>query len=314
MIRGKVNAYETSIYVRAGGAGADIRGMIMRLDNQGESANVEDRRGQYSGPRGGGGIPLRGAGGVVLFIAVLVAGYYGIDLTPLLDGSTGVATQSAPYTPTAEGEEMARFTSVALKTTEDTWENIFGEMGRNYPPPKLVLYNGVTETGCGYGQTAMGPFYCPEDQSVYIDLSFYKDMKERMGGGGDFAEGYVLAHEVGHHIQHLLGVDEKVRALQERSSKRDANQLSVRLELQADCYAGVWGKAMQQQNILDPGDLEQALKTASAIGDDRLQRQSMGRVVPDSFTHGTSEQRYYWFKRGFDSGDPNSCDTFSDPR
>lgn len=284
----------------------------MRWEGRSGSENVEDRRG-----RGSGGLPLRGGTSIILVLAVMVAGYYGIDLTPLLNEGSPVTVgvdAGGDYTPSPEEQSMAQFTSVALKTTEDTWGDIFQKMGRSYPPPKLVLYTGVTETACGYGQAAMGPFYCPEDQTVYIDLSFYQDMKARMGGGGDFAEGYVLAHEVGHHIQHLLGVDQKVRQLQEGASKREANQLSVRLELQADCYAGVWGKAMQRQNILDPGDLEEALNTASAIGDDRLQKQSMGRVVPDSFTHGTSEQRLYWFKRGFDSGDPNSCDTFSDSR
>ena len=260
---------------------------------------------------------LGGVGGIALFLVVMVAGYYGIDLTPLLSDGTMISTQadgvqgSGSYTPSAAEQEMANFTSVALKTTEDTWENIFEQMGRSYPPPKLVMYTGGTTTNCGYGQSAMGPFYCPEDQTVYIDLSFYQDMKDRMGGGGDFAQGYVLAHEVGHHVQHLLGLDEKVRQLQSRSSEKQANQLSVMMELQADCYAGVWGKAMQKAGLLDPGDLEEALKTAEAIGDDRLQRQSMGRVVPDSFTHGTSEQRYYWFKRGFDTGDSKSCNTFA---
>lgn len=258
-------------------------------------------------------MPIRGAGGVVLFLAVLVAGYYGIDLTPLLSDGGGVVSSqpSAPYTPTPEEQQMARFTSVALKTTEDTWQDIFQRQGMQYTPAKLVLYSGTTSTGCGYGQSAMGPFYCPEDESVYIDLSFFNDMKTKMGGGGDFAEGYVLSHEVGHHVQHLMGLDQKVRDLQQRYPQQ-ANQLSVRMELQADCYAGVWGRAMQKDGILDPGDVEQALRTAEAIGDDRLQRQSMGRVVPDSFTHGTSAQRYEWFKRGFDSGDPKSCDTFAD--
>ncbi len=288
----------------------------MRLDESEGSSNVEDRRGQRRGGGGFGGgmgIPLKGASGLVIVAVVLVAGYYGIDLSPILTGSTGsMTTTSEPYTPTAEENEMARFTSAALRTTEDTWENIFKQAGRDYPPPRLVMYNGVTETACGYGQSAMGPFYCPEDQTVYIDLSFYKDMQARIGGGGDFAQGYVLAHEVGHHVQHLLGVDEKMREMQARLPKAQANQLSVKLELQADCYAGVWGKAMQEQGILDPGDLEEALRTAQAIGDDRLQKQTTGRVVPDSFTHGTSEQRLYWFKRGFDSGDPQSCNTFAD--
>lgn len=290
----------------------------MRWRGRSGSDNVEDRRGGGGGgfPRGGGGgFALKGAGGLVMLAVVMIAGYYGIDLTPLLTETTVMApTAQTSSLPPQEEQEMAEFTSVALKTTEETWQNIFARSGQTYRPPRLVMYTGVTDTACGYGEAAMGPFYCPGDQTVYVDLSFYRDMKRRMGGGGDFAQGYVIAHEVGHHIQHLLGIDQQVRQLQARGSKSEANQLSVRLELQADCYAGVWGKAMQEQGILDPGDLEEALRTAEAIGDDRLQRQTTGRVVPDSFTHGTSAQRYYWFKRGFDSGDIRSCDTFSDPR
>lgn len=284
----------------------------MRWRDREESANVEDRRGQVSGPRG---IRMGGKGGIIVLFIVIVAGYYGIDLTPLLSGETNApVTSSETYTPSAREQEMARFSSVALKTTEDTWQRLFQDMGRSYSPPKLVLYTESTRTTCGYGQSAMGPFYCPGDQSVYLDLSFFQDMRNKLGGGGDFAQGYVIAHEVGHHVQHLLGIDRKVRQLQQEASQKEANQLSVRLELQADCFAGVWGRAMQQQGILDPGDLEQALRTAEAIGDDRLQRQSSGRVVPDSFTHGTSQQRYTWFKRGFDSGDPNTCNTFAGAR
>lgn len=285
----------------------------MRWRNLGESGNVEDRRGQ--GGRGGlRGMPLKGPGGIIVLLVVIVAGYYGIDLTPVLSGEQGVSSgvSGQPYTPSAEEEEMARFTSVALKTTEDTWETIFSGLGGTYAPPKLVLYTGVTDTACGYGQAAMGPFYCPDDQSVFIDLSFYRDMQNRLGGGGDFAQGYVLAHEVGHHVQHLLGIDQKVRQLQARASQREANRLSVALELQADCFAGVWGHYMNQEGILEAGDLEEALRTAQAIGDDRLQQQAGGRVVPDSFTHGTSQQRYTWFKQGFDSGDPKACNTFED--
>ena len=281
----------------------------MRWRGLGESGNVEDRRGQSSG--GFGGIPIKGKAGLVIVAIVMLAGYYGIDLTPLLTGGSGVTSSvSEPYQAGPEEQEMAEFTSVALKTTEDTWQGLFRKMGTGYTPPKLVLYSGATETTCGYGQSAMGPFYCPNDETVYIDLSFYQDMKRKMGGGGDFAQGYVIAHEVGHHVQHLLGIDGKVRAAQSRSSQTDANKLSVKLELQADCFAGVWGHAMQREGILEAGDLEEALQTAQAIGDDRLQKQSMGRVVPDSFTHGTSRQRYTWFKRGFDSGDPGVCDTF----
>lgn len=188
---------------------------------------------------------------------------------------------------------------------------IFKQLGKQYTPPKLVMYRNATQTACGAGQTMMGPFYCPNDSTVYIDLAFYDEMKRRLGGGGDFAQGYVIAHEVGHHVQHLLGIESQVRQLQQRGNQTQANQLSVKLELQADCFAGIWGNAMQKQNILESGDLQQALNTAQAIGDDTLQKESQGRVMPDSFTHGTSEQRYSWFNRGFTSGDVNSCNTFA---
>ena len=284
----------------------------MRWRGLGESGNVEDRRG--SGPAfRAGGLPVRGKAGLVLLLVVIVAGAYGIDLTPLLTGG-GAPTamqQEQNYTPSEQEQEMARFTSVVLRTTEETWDDLFRKMDRSYPPPKLVLYSGATNTACGYGQAAMGPFYCPGDRSVFIDLSFYRDMKNRLGGGGDFAQGYVVAHEVGHHVQHLLGIDAKVRQMQQSASQKEANRLSVRMELQADCLAGVWGHAMRDRGILEPGDLDEALRTAEAIGDDRLQRQSGGTVVPDSFTHGTSKQRYTWFMRGFDSGDINMCNTFS---
>ncbi len=259
-----------------------------------------------------GGIPIRGVGGVVVFLLVIVAGYYGIDLTPLVaDGNTSI-TAPGDYTPSATDHEMARFSSVALKSTEDVWTEQFRKMGQTYSPPKMVLFTGVTDTACGYGQSAMGPFYCPNDQTVYLDTSFFHDMQQRMGGGGDFAQGYVIAHEVGHHVQHLLGIGQQIQRLQQRLPQRQANQLSVRIELQADCYAGVWGKAMQERGVLEPGDIEEALRTAQAIGDDRLQRQTTGRVVPDSFTHGSSAQRLEWFRRGFESGDPKVCNTFSD--
>ena len=282
----------------------------MRWQNRTESSNVEDRRGQPSS--GFRGRPIRGKSGLLLVVIVVVAGFYGVDLTPLLTGGPSMDTApiNQPYMPSEKEQELARFTSIALKTTEDTWEKIFRELGKEYPAPRLVLYSRATDTACGYGQSAMGPFYCPQDQTVYIDLSFYQDMKTKLGGGGDFAQGYVIAHEVGHHIQNLLGIEKQVRRAQSSASQTEVNRLSVMMELQADCFAGVWGNAMQRENILDPGDLEEALRTASAIGDDRLQKQGSGRVVPDSFTHGTSKQRYTWFKRGFDSGTPNSCNTF----
>ncbi len=291
----------------------------MRWQDLEESSSVEDRRGLGGMGRPGGfrtrsGIPLRGKTGLAVVIVVLVAGYYGIDLTPLLTGEPfPVETQttaSAPYKGTAAEEELAKFSRVALKTTEDVWTEIFRATGERYPHPKLVLYTGSTSTACGYGQSAMGPFYCPADRKVYLDLSFYNDMQKKLGGGGDFALGYVLAHEVGHHVQTVLGISEQVQTLQQRVTKKEANALQVKMELQADCFAGVWAHFMEKRGILEAGDLEEALKTATAIGDDRLQKEATGRVVPDSFTHGTSLQRLNWFKKGFKSGNPNVCNTW----
>ena len=279
----------------------------MRWENQQQSSHVEDRRGRS--PMAFRGMPIGGKAGAILLLVVLVAGYYGYDLTPLLGGGGAVAPATSQQQQTGD-DTLARFASVALKTTEDTWDRIFRESGRRYTPPTLVLFSGTTDTACGYGQSAMGPFYCPADKNVYIDLSFYNDMERKLGGGGDFALGYVLAHEVGHHVQNELGIAQEVRNRQSGATRTEANRLSVMLELQADCFAGVWGRNMEAQGILEGGDLEEALNTASAIGDDRLQKQSMGRVVPDSFTHGTSAQRLAWFRRGYDSGDPGQCNTF----
>lgn len=284
----------------------------MRWHDLPESENVEDRR-QAGGGRFSG-MPIRGRTGAILLIVVLVAGYFGYDLTPLLTGTGNVNVVQAP-SGTARGTEtddsLAKFTSVALRTTEDSWRQLFHAAGREYIPATLVLYSGSTDTACGYGQSAMGPFYCPADFKVYMDLSFYRDMERKLGGGGDFALGYVLAHEVGHHVQNQLGITNAVRRSQAGLNRRQINQISVLNELQADCFAGVWGKMMHDRGILERGDLEEALNTAAAIGDDRLQRQSGGRVVPDSFTHGTSAQRLEWFRRGFDSGDPGQCNTFA---
>ncbi|QGN39126.1 neutral zinc metallopeptidase [Klebsiella oxytoca] len=285
----------------------------MRWQGRRESDNVEDRRGQSGSPLGGGGgfrLPS-GKGGIVLLIVIVVAGYYGVDLTGMLTGepvSQQQTTTQRSLSP--QDEEAAKFTKVVLADTEDTWGAIFKDMGRQYPQPKLVMYRGATRTACGTGQSVMGPFYCPADSTVYIDLSFYDEMKTKLGAGGDFAQGYVIAHEVGHHVQKLLGIESKVRQLQQNASQAEANRLSVKMELQADCFAGVWGYNMQKQDVMETGDLQEALNAAEAIGDDRLQQQSQGRVVPDSFTHGTSQQRYTWFKRGFDSGDPAQCNTF----
>ncbi|MEX9608877.1 KPN_02809 family neutral zinc metallopeptidase [Providencia manganoxydans] len=291
----------------------------MRWQNRRRSDNIEDRRSQNSstGFRGTGGgmrIPLRGKSGIVILIVIVVAGYYGVDLTGLVTGepignTTSQQTQRSAASP--QEEQLADFTSVMLASTEDVWQAEFKQIGKEYQQPKLVIYRNGTSTACGQGQAFMGPFYCPADSKVYIDLSFYNDMKTKLGAGGEFAQGYVVAHEIGHHVQHLLGIEQQVRKLQQGISEKEANKLSVKLELQADCFAGVWGHNMDKEGILGDGDLQSALNAAQAIGDDRLQQQSQGRVIPDSFTHGTSQQRYYWFKKGFDTGDINSCNTFS---
>ncbi|WP_140179348.1 KPN_02809 family neutral zinc metallopeptidase [Providencia stuartii] len=291
----------------------------MRWQNRRRSDNIEDRSSQNSstGFRGTGGgmrIPLRGKSGIVILIVIVVAGYYGVDLTGLVTGepignTTSQQTQRSAASP--QEEQLADFTSVMLASTEDVWQAEFKQIGKQYQQPKLVIYRNGTSTACGQGQAFMGPFYCPADSKVYIDLSFYNDMKTKLGAGGEFAQGYVVAHEIGHHVQHLLGIEQQVRKLQQGISEKEANKLSVKLELQADCFAGVWGHNMDKEGILGDGDLQSALNAAQAIGDDRLQQQSQGRVIPDSFTHGTSQQRYYWFKKGFDTGDINSCNTFS---
>jgi predicted metalloprotease len=279
---------------------------IMRLDDQNESDNVEDRR--------GGGIG-RGGIGIGTVVIALVAGYFfGIDPALILGLASNPSPGSMqPATRPPAGDEMATFVAKVLGSTESTWQTVFRESGRRYEEPKLVLFTGVTPTACGTGQSAMGPFYCPSDQKVYIDLAFFRDLRERFHAPGEFAQAYVIAHEVGHHVQNLLGISDQVRAAQQRSrNPAAANALSVRQELQADCFAGIWGhRADSMQKILEPGETEQALTAASAIGDDRLQRQTQGRIVPESFTHGTSEQRVRWFKRGMESGDIRQCDTFN---
>ncbi|MDW8847132.1 neutral zinc metallopeptidase [Erwinia sp. MMLR14_017] len=285
----------------------------MRWQGRRDSDNVEDRRSE-SGSMGSGRMRIpRGKGGIILLIVVVVASYYGYDLSPLLTGESTSVTQPASQRQGSnpQQDEAAKFTSVMLATTEDTWQQLFQKMGKTYTPPKLVMYRGATRTGCGTGQSVMGPFYCPADSTVYIDLSFYDEMRNKLGAEGDFAQGYVIAHEVGHHVQKLLGIEPKIRQMQQGASQTEINKLSVKMELQADCFAGVWGYYMQKQNVLETGDLQEALNAAEAIGDDRLQQRGQGRVVPDSFTHGTSEQRYTWFKTGFDSGNPGQCDTFS---
>ncbi|AMG65675.1 TPA: neutral zinc metallopeptidase [Providencia stuartii] len=291
----------------------------MRWQDRRRSDNIEDRRsenssGGFQGNGRGMRIPLRGKSGVVILIVIVVAGYYGVDLTGLITGepiSNHSSQQAQNRTISPQEAQLADFTSVMLASTEDVWQTEFKKLGKQYQQPKLVIYRNGTSTACGQGKAFMGPFYCPADNKVYIDLSFYNDMKTKLGAGGEFAQGYVVAHEIGHHVQHLLGIERQVRKLQQGVSTKEANKLSVKLELQADCFAGVWGHNMDKEGILDDGDLQSALNAAQAIGDDRLQQQSQGRVIPDSFTHGTSQQRYFWFKKGFETGDINSCNTFS---
>jgi hypothetical protein len=293
----------------------------MRMDDQRESDNIEDRRGGGFG--GGGGLRLGGGRlGIGTIVIALVASYF-LGINPLtvlsmLGGGGGMPAveQSAPpaHKP-PPSDETARFVSKVLASTEDTWNEVFRASGRQYEEPKLVLFSGMTPTACGTGQSAMGPFYCPGDQKVYIDLTFFRELKERFKAPGEFAQAYVVAHEVGHHVQNLLGISDQVQAARQRAGKAEANALSVRLELQADCLAGVWGKRTDtMKNVLEPGDLEAALQAATAIGDDRLQQQAQGRIVPESFTHGSSEQRVRWFKRGFETGDINQCNTFKASR
>ena len=289
----------------------------MRMDDHRESDNVEDRRGSNYG--GGGGLRLGGGRMGLGTIAIALVASYFLGINPLtvlsmLSGGGGMPTieQSAPpaHKPPAT-DETAIFVSKVLASTEDTWNDVFRASGKQYVEPKLVLFSGMTPTACGTGQSAMGPFYCPGDQKVYIDLTFFRELKERFRAPGEFAQAYVVAHEVGHHVQNQLGIADKVNQARQRASKAEANALSVRLELQADCLAGVWGKRTDtMKGVLEPGDLEAALKAASAIGDDRLQQQAQGRIVPESFTHGSSEQRVRWFKRGFETGDINQCNTF----
>lgn len=295
----------------------------MRLDDERESSNVEDRRDEeYSGGGGGGGGGFNfggggglGIGGIVL--ALVVAYFLGINpltLLSLLSGGGAPPRVQQPQRPAhapPKADPSAHFVSVILADTEDTWKDIFAKMGRQYVNPKLVLFRGRTPTACGTGVTAQGPFYCPGDQKVYIDLEFYDELKTRFHAPGEFAQAYVIAHEVGHHVQNLLGITAKVEDARRRSSERGASGLSVRLELQADCFAGVWANhANAQRHILETGDIEAGLNAASQIGDDTLQRSAGRTVSPDSFTHGTSAQRVDWFKRGIDAGNIKDCDTF----
>lgn len=279
----------------------------MRWSGRRESGNVEDRR-----RMSGGKIAV--GGGAIGLIILLINMFMGGDTSQLLNGVQQQlnANQNTTADINPEEDEMARFVSVALADNEDVWNKIFSESGMQYEEPRLVLFHDAIESGCGNASSASGPFYCPADHKVYMDLSFFDELKNRFGAkGGDFAIAYVIAHEVGHHVQNLLGTSDKVHTLQEQSGEKEANKLSVALELQADFFAGVWAHHDQKmKNVLEEGDIEEALSAASAVGDDHLQKQAQGYVVPDAFTHGTSAQRMYWFKRGFESGDLKQGNTF----
>jgi predicted metalloprotease len=260
--------------------------------------------------------PHVAGGGIGVIVLALIATFLGIDPSLILEqgGSISNAPQTSyPTSSSRQGgnDQMTDFVSVVLADTEDTWHELFQQMGSTYREPKLVLFSGAVQSACGFAQAAMGPFYCPNDQKVYIDLSFYQDLKQQHHAPGDFAQAYVIAHEIGHHVQNLVGISTKVSALQSRVGEAEANQLSVRLELQADCFAGIWAyHANRTRQILESGDVEEALNAASSIGDDRLQREARGYVVPESFTHGSSAQRVRWFKRGLETGNLSRCNTF----
>jgi hypothetical protein len=280
----------------------------MRWESGRRSDNVEDRR----GIRVSRGLVGGGLGTLLLVLAAL---YLGIDPTTVVQTvPTGKVRVEQTNEPRPEAENrLADMVAVVLADTEDTWSAIFRKKGVAYQAPTLVLFVDAVESACGIAGAASGPFYCPLDGKLYIDLSFFEDLDRRFGAPGDFAQAYVVAHEVGHHVQNLLGIEGQVREARSRMSEREGNRISVLLELQADCFAGVWGKhADKTRNLLEPGDLQEALRAATAIGDDRLQRRTTGRVVPDSFTHGSSEQRMHWFRRGFESGDIARCDTFAE--
>jgi len=286
----------------------------MRFDDDSESSNVDDRR-------GGGGFPVRGGTiGIGTAVLALAAWYFGIDPSIVLNGSRALQQNTQqeqsnrqPVNASQEEQQSVHFVKVVLHDLEKTWHVQFpAQTGKAYVDPRLVLFRGATQTACGTGQTAMGPFYCPADQKVYIDLAFYDELQRRFHAPGDFAQAYVIAHEVGHHLQKLMGISDQVHRAQERaSSEAQANALSVRMELQADCFAGVWAYyANKERHALEAGDVDEAIAAATAIGDDALQQSARGRIVPDSFTHGSSQQRVRWLRRGLDSGSLDQCNTF----
>ncbi|MGE5159870.1 MAG: neutral zinc metallopeptidase [Betaproteobacteria bacterium] len=280
----------------------------MRTDGPG-SSNVEDRRGQRFGGRG-----LIG-GGIGTLVLVVIGLFFGIDPRVIMGLADTVQQVQAPAQAPAgkvgaPSDEMGRFVSVVLADTEQTWNTLFRQLGRDYQEPRLVLFTGATPTACGTGQAAMGPFYCPLDQRVYIDLAFYQQLRDRFRAPGDFAQAYVIAHEVGHHVQNQLGIMQKMDAYRQRLSEAQYNALSVRLELQADCFAGVWAHHANNRQLLEAGDVDEAMNAAAAIGDDTIQRRTQGRIVPESFTHGTSDQRMRWFMTGMKTGQISACNTF----
>jgi len=271
----------------------------------GRSSNIEDRRGMGMGKLAGGGI-----GTIVI---ALIAMYFGVDPSVVLNQANNLAPEQQTQTQfSPEEERLKEFMSVVLADTEDVWGTLFSNGGKTYEQPKLVLFSGAVQSGCGSAQSAMGPFYCPADQKVYLDMSFFNELSKRLDAPGDFAQAYVVAHEVGHHVQNLMGIADKVHNARQSGGEQAANALQVRMELQADCFAGVWAyHANQKRQILEPGDTEEALAAASGVGDDRLQKKARGYVVPESFTHGSSAQRMRWFTTGMQGGDPAQCDTFN---
>jgi len=281
----------------------------MRWLNTRMSDNVEDRRGSGGGMRNlgiGGGI-----GGIIIIVLALLLKQDPQQIMQQVQQGTGGTEQSEKVT--ERSDEMSKFAATMMANTEDVWQKLFSNMNKTYTDPKMVIFTEASQSGCGFAQSAMGPFYCPADQKVYLDLSFFNEMQQRFNVSGDFAQAYVIAHEVGHHVQNLLGISDKVQAMRQQVSEKEYNKLSVKLELQADFFAGIWAYYAQKMNFvqLDPGDIEEALNAANAVGDDKLQQAGQGHVVPDAFTHGTSAQRMRWFKRGFDTGDLSKGDTFN---
>jgi uncharacterized protein len=284
----------------------------MRWTPGGRSDNLEDRRGEGGGG-GLGGMSRVGLGGIVILLVLSVVFRRDL-LTPFLSaGGAGQPSPEATSEANAAEEPVVQFVSFVLDDAQASWTKLLPTVGKEYEPAKLVLFRDAINSACGFAQAATGPFYCPLDQRVYIDLGFFQELKDRFGAPGDFAQAYVLAHEIGHHVQNLLGTDQQMRRVQ-RARPEQANALSVRLELQADCYAGVWGRSTDQRQLLDPGDVEEGIRAAAAVGDDRIQKMATGRVNPDGFTHGTSEQRVAWFRRGYESGRPDACNTFESTR